>query len=291
MALAQPAADNPRQVGEADWDNRRALEYAPEANQLDEACAAFSKAIQLANSTSASPNNLRTLAFLNRAHVLRSLKRLDEAAADNRAALNLPALDPNTKPQLPDLSPSYNAALTESRLQGDHNDLASLPRGVQTLAGVDFDVRGLIRLNARASRNYPKEMRAIRVGQPCERLHFLHAADNARSVREGVEVGKYVVHYVDGRQVEIPLVVGKDLADMRDWWRNPERPWKHTALENKSLVIAWTGTNAASKACGRSICLFARNSDGIPSARGEVVSHQNQGALWRATVGRAAPSG
>ena len=147
------------------------------------------------------------------------------------------------------MSPYYNVPLTESWHDGfGPSDLSELPRGIQTFAGVEFDVRGLIQVGgvSRTGENYPAEVRNIALGRACQRLHFLHAAIVADGTPDGMRIGGYVLHYVNGRQAEIPIVVGQSLAD---WFTQPNEG-------NKPFTIAWTRYNAESRRQGRTIRLF-----------------------------------
>jgi hypothetical protein len=74
----------------------------------------------------------------------------------------------------------------------------------------------------------------------------LHAASAASHARAGDELGSYIIHYLDGEQIELPIVVGKDLAD---WWSQPEET-------NLTFVVAWTGHNPSASSIGRTIRLF-----------------------------------
>jgi len=80
----------------------------------------------------------------------------------------------------------------------------------------------------------------------CQRLHFLHAAFKAFKVPDGTQIGRYVVHYLDGQQREIPLVIGRDLAD---WYEQPNEG-------GKPLAVAWTGANEKSQKQNTRIRLF-----------------------------------
>ena len=62
--------------------------------------------------------------------------------------------------------------------------MGTLAHGIQTLDGVEFDVRGLIQVGSvsRAGKQYPKQVSNIAVGLVCQRLLFLHAAINAGGV-------------------------------------------------------------------------------------------------------------
>jgi serine/threonine protein kinase/WD40 repeat protein len=175
-----------------------------------------------------------------------------DAGAFSREELRdtIPARSANAPANLIDLTEYYNAPLTTNwcNTQQAHDDLSTLPRGVQTLAGVDFDIRGLIQIGSGATHAlaYPLQVRNIRIGQTCHRLHFLQAALGPVRGRDGDRLGSYVIHYVDGREVDIPIVVGQSVAD---WWSQPDE-------ENMKFTIAWTGDNPVARRSGRTIHLF-----------------------------------
>jgi hypothetical protein len=158
---------------------------------------------------------------------------------------------PEAKPGLINLSDYYNAMLTESWHGNANNDLKSLPTGLQTFAGVEFDVRGIIQLGSKSepAKRFPPQVKGIKVGQKCQRLEFLHATAFAGAMDEGKQVGSYLVHFAtNNMQLEIPIYCGRDV---RDWHANAEE--KPGA---KELTVAWTGSNAVSKTAGSSIRLF-----------------------------------
>jgi serine/threonine protein kinase/WD40 repeat protein len=162
----------------------------------------------------------------------------------------IPARGTNAPASLIDLTGYYNAPLTTNwcNTQEAHDDLSTLPRGLQTLAGVDFEIRGLIQIGSGASSAvaYPREVRNIRIGQTCHRLHFLQAALGPVRGHDGDRMGRYVIRFVDGREVDIPIVLGQSVAD---WWSQPDE-------ENVKFTIAWTGDNPVARRWGRTIRLF-----------------------------------
>jgi len=170
----------------------------------------------------------------------------------------IPARDPKARPELIDLSAHYTAALTDSwhpasNMAGEAgNDLSEMPRGVQKLDGVEFDVRGLIQVSGNAGANsrgaFPESAKGIKVGLRCARLHFLHGTGFVD--REGQKIGSYTVHYADGQTVEIPIVYGEDV---RDWWAYPQ-----LAKETNRATVAWSGKNPATKANNLGIQIFRR---------------------------------
>ena len=167
------------------------------------------------------------------------------------AAPRFPARDPGAQKQLLDLTRFYNAGLNESWHGNKNNDLAALPTGLQTIGGVEFDVRGIVQLCSQSpsSTNYPVLVKGIPVHQPCQRLHFLHAAGFGNPVDEGKQIGLYVVHLAgDQTRVEIPIRYGHEVRNWHSQAGEPAAP--------EDLKAAWTGQNAVSKSAGRSLRLF-----------------------------------
>lgn len=159
--------------------------------------------------------------------------------------------DPQARPELIDLSKHYNAPLTESwHSDRPGNDLASLPRGLQTLAGSEFDVRGIVQVAGRATdflkSLYPEAVKNIRVGRRCQRLQFLHGT--GWTVADGTLIGHYLVHYVNGDKRAVPILYG---FAVRDWWpQNDESKSPH------GLVVAWQGENDASRPLQRVVRIY-----------------------------------
>ena len=162
----------------------------------------------------------------------------------------IPLRDTNAPGNLIDLTAYYNAPLTPCwfRPEEHGNDLAELPRGLQTFAGVTFDVRGLIQVGSGDTNVsvYLRQVLNIPIGQHCRRLHFLHAAVGAADLKAGEKMGHYQVHFVDGRQVEVPILAE---INSSDWW-------SQTTADKTNLTIAWTGSNPVARKSGRTIRLF-----------------------------------
>jgi hypothetical protein len=162
----------------------------------------------------------------------------------------IPARDSNTSSNLIDLTAYYDGPLTQF---GDgsgkvQDDLSELPAGVHRMNGIDFDVRGLIQIGALADNGlaYPSHVYGIPVGRQCHQLHFLQAAILAASAHAGDELGSYIIHYTDGRQVAVPIITGKEMAD----------GWSQSGESSAGLVPAWVESNPAAHRNGRTIRLF-----------------------------------
>jgi outer membrane lipoprotein-sorting protein len=146
----------------------------------------------------------------------------------------------NAGPDLVDLSLHYNAPLTQAWHSGvTNNDLSALPRGLQTIQGIPFDLRGVVQLAGTAEpylrRLFPEQRRDVDIQQRARRLHFLHAC--GWTATDGTPIGHYVVHYADGAQRLIPIIYG---YDVRNWWPQPNEP----APASTGLILAWQSTPA-----------------------------------------------
>lgn len=157
------------------------------------------------------------------------------------------------------------------------NNLAALPEGVQTLAQVQFDVRGVIQLagtelQALTGSRYPASVAGIPIHRKLARLHVLHGTGWAE--QDAKKIGAYVLRYADGRQLELPILHGEDV---RDWWHLVE----HRAVTR--AAIAWTGSNPRTDGTEWFLRLFKRTWDN-PRPEVEVESLD-----FTSTVTRCAP--
>jgi hypothetical protein len=102
----------------------------------------------------------------------------------------------------------------------------------------------------------------------CRRLHFRHAAIGAAGARPGDELGSYAVQYVDGREIQIPIVFGKDLSD---WWSQDNE-------QNLKFVIAWEGNTPEARKYHHSIRLFKSTWENphpdVPLRQFDFVAHK-----------------
>ncbi len=218
-------------------------------NRNEEAYQSFTTAIELASAKPGVSSQPKSKFYLSRSNFLKKQDRLTEAANDFCLAKNIPMRDPRAKPEQVDLTLYYNASLAEDwHPPRPKNNLASLPRGLQNFAGVTFDIRGLIQVGreSQTGEKYPKQVEGIPVGHKCTRLDFLHSAIDGYSEPYGTAIGSYIIHYANGQRYEIPIVVGKDLAD---WFKRPNE-------ENARFVVAWEGANDVSRQLGSKIRLF-----------------------------------
>jgi tetratricopeptide (TPR) repeat protein len=228
-------------------------------NRLEEALDSLSRAVELAESQGPTAVTNLNSALEQRAHLWmrlghpsESLVDLGRAKADFLRAKNFPPRKKSADARLLDLTLYYNVTLDESWHYGfGKSDFSSLKPGVASLGGTDFDVRGLIQVGgvSRTLAPYPRKLSGIFVGQRCRRIHFLHAAIYGRESKKGTQIGHYVVHFVDGKTHQIPIVLGRDLDD---WFNDPNDSTDSTNIP----TIAWTSTNQSSRLQGRSIRLF-----------------------------------
>jgi len=209
---------------------------------------------------------LRRFSLFNRAKVFRELGRPPEAARDILMACGIPERSPQAGAGLIDLSLYYNEGLRGSWVyMYPGNGLDSLPTGVQTFAGISFDVRGLVQ--ARFPGMAPDDtvlavIPAIAVGAKAQRLHFLHGAISVARGKElpGTTVAKYVIHYTDGETRERPIQLENDVME---WWAEPAGP--------AAQHVAWSGENATSRANGKQIHLYLTTWDN-PRPDAEILN-------------------
>ncbi len=125
--------------------------------------------------------------------------------------------------------------------QGPKNDLAALIPGLRIFAGIPFNIqdpaankgRSCIVVSANPKLAFKPVSAAVSIGRRLKRLVFLHAS--AWTPKKGV-AGKYTVTFASGKIIEIPLVVGRNMAD---WWNAP----------GKNLTrgeCVWSTTNGSS---------------------------------------------
>jgi hypothetical protein len=131
-----------------------------------------------------------------------------------------------------DLSNHYNGSVLKEwypeRARG--SALASIRMGLQELAGVRFDVRGVIQLSARDSfRLFPDATRGIKVDQKCQGIHFLHGT--RRTEKLAAPVCRFVIHFADGETDECQVLYGTHVLD---WWAEPG---------SLKAQVAWTGSS------------------------------------------------
>jgi hypothetical protein len=173
----------------------------------------------------------------------------EELEAVRLKHLRIPPRPEGLSARLVDLTEHYNASLTEPMHGGAKgNDLSELKSGEAPveLKGVRYDVRGIVQLKGRELASYPQERTGIRVGQSCEKLHFLHAT--AYAVPTNTVIGHYRVRYADGTVKSIPVVYGKDVLD---WWVDPK-----DAVAARLCDIAWEGGNPVTRNNARVVRLY-----------------------------------
>jgi hypothetical protein len=152
--------------------------------------------------------------------------------------------DVQASPDLVDLSKHYTSSLDDNWFCHAAHDLRDLPRGVQVLGDVAFDVRGLIQLAASKTLEitgvvFPEAVKGMAVNRTGRRLHFLQAC--FWSTDTGTKIGEYVIHYADGQTRTAPIIYGRNILD---WW---VRPGMGQLAEAQTV---WRGSNPATRGMG-----------------------------------------
>ena len=147
----------------------------------------------------------------------------------------------DAQPNMIDLSAFYGASLDDDWFNHSSHDLHDMPKGVQSLAGTKFDLRGLIVLAGSGSLEItglalPEAVCGIPVNQKGSRLHFLQAC--GFSAPCGTQIGEYVIHYANGQKASAAIIYGENIID---WWLCD-------IVTNGK--IAWIGSHAAGRRLG-----------------------------------------
>jgi hypothetical protein len=124
-------------------------------------------------------------------------------------------------PDMVDLGPYFDTSLDDDWFQHAGHNFQEVPKGVQTLDGTPFELRGLVQLAGTNSLKIagiacPEAVNGIKVGRKAAKINFLQAC--GFSVPTGTEIGKYVIHYANGETRTVPIVYGKNVLD---WWGHP----------------------------------------------------------------------
>jgi serine/threonine protein kinase len=130
-----------------------------------------------------------------------------------------------------DLQAKANQQLIES--MGSSGDALPIRVGnhVSPIQGIPFQIgKGLIRVGSTTDNSKPFKVNGIKVGAAFRTLHIIHAASGAAP--RGTLIGSYVVHYADGTQTTIPILIGIDVGT---WLFGPK---SGVPAEGK---VAWSG--------------------------------------------------
>jgi hypothetical protein len=122
---------------------------------------------------------------------------------------------------LVDLGACFNTSLDDNWFNHAGHNFQEVPKGVQTLDGTPFELRGLIQLAGTQSLKIagvalPESVKGIKVGRKGAKIHFLQAC--GFSAPTGTKIGEYVVHYANGETRSAPILYGKNVLD---WWGHP----------------------------------------------------------------------
>jgi len=154
-----------------------------------------------------------------------------------------------------DLDPWCNRSLNKDFGTRPGNNLSSLPRGKQSLAGVEFFIGDrFIHLASKRAADMPEAVENISIGGEVKRIHILHASSWGSLQRDdGRQVASLVLHHGSGATSTIPLVYNVDVQDWWDYGRGMELPHAREA---------WKGTNqAATDWANLSVRLFCSSWD------------------------------
>jgi hypothetical protein len=163
-----------------------------------------------------------------------------------RALLGIQPRDSSCPAASIDLTPFYSSGLDKPwlALETRRLTLGNLPHGRAKLAGVEFDVRGVLQLSsavlAEVQPVFCERASGIPLRKRARRLHVLHATDAPETA--GKLVANYVVHYADGQQQDIPLNYGRDILAWLEegaptTGTGPQIAWRDSTIEEIRLQV------------------------------------------------------
>ena len=227
---------------ELDWLTRLAVEIHPQdpvvwetrsnalllAGRPTEAIQALKRASDLDQDGKIPPLRVGEL-IRNAANRLASQTQF---AAAHKLLLGpgIPKRSPKATPQQVDLSNHYNQTLFDSvyRSRTSASGLGGLwqelPIGLVNLNGIDFDLRGVIRLVGADTANKdllsapPTRVENIVVNQKAAWIHVLHNCSAIPNIPHGRPLGRYLLHFQDGTSASLPIEYGKHVVT---WAGNP----------------------------------------------------------------------
>jgi hypothetical protein len=200
---------------------------------------------RLARLKSGSSNMLERLAY---ARKCAANSGADLPYYERRAAL--PPRDPQATALQIDLSAHFTGPIAHAYSNLRRN--IGLQSGLQNLAGVTFDVRGLIQLfgqeHDRRQIKLPERVEGIQIQQRAARCHFLHTEQWADwNETEKSEIASVVVHYRNGQAERVPIRHGIDVAS--DWYSSTHDP-------KREAEVAWIGISVDSSANQNCLALY-----------------------------------
>jgi len=154
-----------------------------------------------------------------------TIRAAHRVTAPPPAVVPVAAVEPLGPVRPVDLLPIANQRLTDSMLATAHNDLSQLLAGVtdlrnprRTLGGIPFDLGGVVLVGPGETSSgdgvrvpVSPEVDGIPINQKARRLHFLEGTH--WHPRDGSLIGGYVVNYVDGTRISVPMRYGQDVVD------------------------------------------------------------------------------
>jgi hypothetical protein len=194
------------------------------AGRSADAAEAYTKAIEMAARDTNSFLKVLTSALFERSSLLKKMGRLGEAGMDNCRARRIPTRDPQTRPELLDLSRFYHSSLGQFLPSRERESTEMLARVAQQNTGVAFDARGYFGVYGKGVERdghgtYRQLVAAIPINRRLTRLHIMHAS--VYQSRAGTEIGSYVLYFADGQSETLPIIYGEDVTNDLEYRRSP----------------------------------------------------------------------
>lgn len=127
-----------------------------------------------------------------------------------------------------------------------------LPKGRQVVAGMSFEIAGVVELAGTSSRFASPgrtNVHGIPVGKAFERMYLLAAA--SRATDDGTEIAHIQLHYADGSKAKLSILYGHHLRD----WFGPRHHEDQPLLDPQTRLV-WQAQHPAAARRDDQIRLF-----------------------------------
>ncbi len=256
---------------ELDWLTRLAVEIYPKdptvwrtrskalllAGRREEAIQALTKACDVDQDGNINPLQLGGL-IRDTSNRLADQKKYTEAHQFLLKA-GIPKRSAKATARQVDLGNYYNQSLfdyvyrTQDAESSGDRLWKELPVGLVTLNGVDFDLRGVVRLTGgdkQADQFFskpPRRVEKIAINQKATWIHVLHNCSFVYAIPHGNPIGRYLLHFEDGTEATLPILYGRHLVT---WIANPHATpthavfaWKEGDFNDVKTVVHCTWEN------------------------------------------------
>ena len=105
------------------------------------------------------------------------------------------------------------------------------------LASINDKPVGILLKGNGLTSGFPEKVESIKIGKYADELYFLHTS--LYSAPTGTQVGQYVIHYVGGYSVTVPLIYGVNIGGWldRETYYGGNLAWQGKTAQGKPVYV------------------------------------------------------